>query len=38
VRGKVFDNLSPQGMSPEEWLNDFHCPSEAFVLEIIAIF
>jgi hypothetical protein len=28
----------PQGLSREEWLNDFHCPSEAFELEIIAIF
>ena len=32
VRGKVFDNLSSQGMSREDWLNDFHCPSEEFIL------
>jgi len=33
VREKVFDNLSADGMSVKEWLSDFHCPSEMFVLE-----
>nr|WP_238393118.1 papain fold toxin domain-containing protein [Myxacorys almedinensis] len=33
VRGKVFDNLSTEGMQLEEWLSDFHCPSEQFVIE-----
>ncbi|MBZ8178565.1 papain fold toxin domain-containing protein [Oscillatoria salina] len=33
VRGKVFDNLSNEGMRREDWLNDFHCPSEEFILE-----
>ncbi|MGG6266589.1 papain fold toxin domain-containing protein [Leptolyngbya sp. AN03gr2] len=33
VRGKVFDNLSVEGMELEVWLSDFHCPSEKFVVQ-----
>ncbi len=33
VKGIVFDNLSPDGMTREAWLNDFHCQSERFILE-----
>ncbi|BAU11326.1 hypothetical protein LEP3755_18190 [Leptolyngbya sp. NIES-3755] len=33
VRGQVFDNLSTKGLSLENWLKDFHCPSEAFIVE-----
>lgn len=33
VAGRVFDNLSTEGMSRESWLNDFHCPSEEFIVE-----
>jgi hypothetical protein len=33
VRGKVFDNLSADGMDLEEWLSDFHCPSGRFVIQ-----
>lgn len=33
VFGKVFDNLSSEGMSREEWLNDFHCASEQFIVD-----
>ncbi|NJL37463.1 MAG: hypothetical protein HC840_17980 [Leptolyngbyaceae cyanobacterium RM2_2_4] len=33
VGEKVFDNLSAYGMRLEEWLSDFHCPSEVFVIE-----
>lgn len=33
VYGQVFDNLSSYGMSREDWINDFHCPSEEFILE-----
>lgn len=33
VRGRIFDNLSRQGLSVEEWQKDFHCASEAFVIE-----
>jgi hypothetical protein len=32
VRGRVFDNLSPQGMTREDWLKDFHCQSEEFMI------
>jgi Papain fold toxin 2 len=32
VRGKVFDNLSEQGLSRETWLQDFWCHSGEFVL------
>jgi Papain fold toxin 2 len=38
VRGKVFDNLSSQGLSREEWQADFHCPSEAFLLAVVESF
>lgn len=33
VQGKIFDNLSMIGLSMEDWLKDFHCPSEKFVIE-----
>jgi hypothetical protein len=33
VQEKVFDNLSGEGMPLDEWLSDFHCPSEQFVME-----
>jgi Papain fold toxin 2 len=33
VRGQVFDNLSTEGMSREDWLNDFHCMSEQFEVQ-----
>lgn len=32
VRGKVFDNLSDQGLSREDWLKDFQCHSGQFIL------
>ncbi|NCR55997.1 MAG: hypothetical protein GPJ10_22320 [Microcystis aeruginosa L211-07] len=32
VRGIVFDNLSPQGMTRDDWLKDFHCQSEEFII------
>jgi hypothetical protein len=32
VRGLVFDNLSDNGMTQTEWLEDFHCPSDRFTL------
>ena len=30
VRGKIFDNLSPHGMTLEEWVQDFHSISDEF--------
>ena len=32
VLGQVFDNLSVEGMTIEEWLNDFDCPSHQFII------
>ena len=33
VLGRVFDNLSTEGIAREDWLNDFHCMSEQFLVE-----
>ena len=33
VCGRVFDNLSTDGMLREDWIDDFHCPSEQFIIE-----
>lgn len=33
VFGKVFDNLSIEGLSREDWLNDFHCRSDKFIVD-----
>ncbi|MDX2212419.1 MAG: papain fold toxin domain-containing protein [Oculatellaceae cyanobacterium bins.114] len=33
VLGQVFDNLSTVGLSRDEWLQDFHCRSEQFLIE-----
>lgn len=35
VLGLVYDNISPTGMSLEDWQKDFHCPSEEFIIEHI---
>lgn len=35
VQGRVFDNISTEGLSRDDWLNDFHCPSEQFIIEEI---
>ncbi|WP_394359049.1 papain fold toxin domain-containing protein [Leptolyngbya boryana] len=32
VRGKVFDNLSEEGRSRQDWLKDFSCHSGLFTL------
>jgi hypothetical protein len=33
VFGKVFDNLSANGLSRATWLKSFHCRSEQFIVE-----
>jgi hypothetical protein len=38
VFGKIFDNLSRQGLSPEDWVNDFTSPSNEFKVEVIEEF
>ncbi|WP_058997070.1 papain fold toxin domain-containing protein [Leptolyngbya sp. NIES-2104] len=35
VLGQVFDNLSTVGLTRQDWLQDFHCPSESFTIEEI---
>lgn len=38
VRGRVFDNLSPEGMSRENWIKDFHSMTDEFEVVIIEQF
>jgi hypothetical protein len=38
IRGRVFDNLSSEGLAREEWLNDFACRRGAFVVEEVRQF
>ena len=33
VYGLVFDNLSTEGLSREDWLNDFHSRSDKFIVD-----
>lgn len=33
VRGLVFDNLSTEGLSKEDWMNDFSCRRGEFIVE-----
>ncbi|MFK0734057.1 MAG: papain fold toxin domain-containing protein [Gloeotrichia echinulata IR180] len=33
VRGRVFDNLSMEGLTRENWIDDFSCPSEQFIIQ-----
>ena len=35
VRRKVFNNLSMIGLTREEWIKDFDCPSGQFIVEEI---
>lgn len=38
VFGKIFDNLSSQGLSPTEWVNDFSSLSNEFNVNVIEEF
>ena len=38
VFGKIFDNLSRQGLSPKDWVKDFTSPSNEFEVEVIEEF
>jgi Papain fold toxin 2 len=38
VRGKIFDNLSKQGMLREDWIKDFHSLSDEFEVMIVEEF
>ena len=33
VMGKVFDNLSTEGLSREDWIKDFSCLSGSFIVD-----
>ena len=33
VMGKVFDNLSAEGLSREDWIKDFSCLSGSFIVD-----
>ena len=33
VMGKVFDNLSAEGLSREDWIKDFNCLSGSFIVD-----
>jgi hypothetical protein len=35
ISDQGFDNLSTRGMQLTEWLADFHCPSEEFIIETL---
>ena len=32
VRGRVFDNISIEGLTLEDWKNDFDCPNGEFII------
>jgi hypothetical protein len=36
VRGRVFDNLSSYGLPREDWIKDFQCPSQKFIITELA--
>jgi hypothetical protein len=38
VRGKVFDNLSSDGLTRDDWIRDFSCPAGGFIIEEIERF
>ena len=38
VRGLVFDNLSTEGLSREDWVNDFSCRRGEFIVEELESF
>ncbi|MDJ0797304.1 MAG: papain fold toxin domain-containing protein [Calothrix sp. MO_167.B12] len=35
VQGKVFDNLSVEGLTIKDWLDDFICPSGEFLVNYL---
>ena len=37
VQGRVFDNLSSDGLTRGEWMQDFYCISEQFILEELEV-
>ncbi|MEL7039523.1 MAG: papain fold toxin domain-containing protein, partial [Cyanobacteria bacterium J06592_8] len=37
ILGQVFDNLGDEGLSRDDWINDFECISGRFVIEEISL-
>lgn len=37
VLGKVFDNLSVEGLPREQWIKDFNCRSGQFVVDEVSL-
>lgn len=37
VLGRVFNNLSSEGMTRKDWLNDFDCPNHQFTVTEIEL-
>lgn len=35
VKERIFDNLSSEGSTREDWLNDFQCPSGEFLIDYL---
>lgn len=35
VKGRVFDNLSTQGLTRKDWLNDFQCAGGEFLIDYL---
>jgi hypothetical protein len=35
VKERIFDNLSTEGLTKEDWLNDFQCPSGEFLIDYL---
>ena len=33
VYGKVFDNISAEGLPRDEWIKDFYCHSGKFIID-----
>ena len=33
LRGLIFNNLSIEGLTRQDWIKDFQCPSEQFIIE-----
>lgn len=38
IKGKVFDNISKEGLTREDWIKDFHSLSDEFEVKIIEEF
>lgn len=37
IMGRVFDNISEAGLTREDWLSDFSCRSNRFIIEEVSL-